>query len=248
MSPWLSYLRRIAAEFGIRVLLVINRILTALGFRRVFYAEYFTDRWIRDTFFPDFSYHGVMVEVGCATPKFLSMSQHFRQNHWRCIGIEPNPKFVQLHRAAGNEVYPYAASDYDGDDVDFVVVETRADYGASHLSAHSYSSLGLKDSYQRHLDSAVSPFQQRHIKVCVRRLSRILEQHCPEIVRIDLLSVDVEGFELEVMRGLDLGRFDVRVVVLENLFDDPAYAEYMESQGYSLHSKIKYNHIYTRRN
>jgi len=246
VSPWLSLARRKLAEIGLKLLLIFNKILTRLGFRRVFYAEYFTDRYIRDTFFPDFSYHGVMVEVGCATPTLLSMSQHFRQNGWRCIGIEPNPEFVQLHRAAGNEVFTYAAADYDGDDVDFLVVEASDDYSPGVLSAHSYSALGLKESFQNHLNLAKASFQQRHIKVSVRRLSRILAEHCPEIAQIDLLSVDVEGYELEVMRGLDLQQIPVRVIVLENLFDDPAYTDYMQSQGYRLHSRVHYNYIYVK--
>ena len=237
-------LRRTVLRFGLRVLLLCNRVLTYLGYRRVYYAEFFTDKYVRETFFPDFSYRGVVVEVGCATPMLLSMSQHFRQNGWRCIGVEPNPKFVSLHRACANEVYAYAASDFDRDDVDFVVVEDTDDYSNDGLSAHSYSALGIKDRYRDYQNQAIDDFRQMQIQVKVRRLDTILAEHCPEIRHIDLLSVDVEGFELEVMRGLNLEATPVKVIVLENLFDDSEYTEYMQSQGYSLHSRIKYNYIY----
>jgi len=46
------------------------------------------------------------------------------------------------------------------------------------------------------------------------------------------------------MQGLDLKRHPVRVVVLENLFHDESYTQYMDSQGYRLHSKVKYNYVY----
>ena len=244
MKEFFRQLRRNVLRFGMRVLLRYNRLLTYLGYPRVYYAEFFTDKYLRETFFADFKYRGVVLEVGCATPMLLSMSQHFRQNGWRSIGIEPNPKFVSLHRACANEVYAYAASNYDQDDVDFVVVEDTDAYSNDGLSAHSYSALSIKDRYRDYQNQAIDAFRQILIKVKVRRLDTILAEHCPEIRQIDLLSVDVEGFELEVMRGLDLEAIPVKVIVLENLFHEAEYTEYMQSRGYSLHSKIKYNYIY----
>ena len=48
---------------------------------------------------------------------------------------------------------------------------------------------------------------------------------------IDILSVDVEGWELEVIAGLDLEKFKPRVMIIENLFGDPQYQLYLERQG-----------------
>ena len=47
---------------------------------------------------------------------------------------------------------------------------------------------------------------------------------------IDILSVDVEGWELEVIAGLDLEKFKPRVMIIENLFGDPQYQLYLERQ------------------
>jgi len=243
----LNDLRRSLSEWALKLLIHCNRVLARLGFRHVYYAEFFTDWHIRRHFFPDFRYRGVAVEVGCATPELLSMVQHFRHNGWRCIGIEPNPRFVELHRRLGNEVYAYAAADFEQDGVDFVVVESSHDYSSNSLTAHSYSALAIKEKYREYQGQAVDEFAQTTIQVDVRKLSSILRKHCPEIKKIDLLSVDVEGFELEVIKGMDFNEFDVDVVVLENLFHEPAYQEMMESLGYRLHSKVHYNYIFTRR-
>ncbi|MFA5248856.1 MAG: hypothetical protein WC415_06635 [Patescibacteria group bacterium] len=37
-----------------------------------YYAEFETDKVIRENYFSDFSFKGVMVEVGAATPDFIS--------------------------------------------------------------------------------------------------------------------------------------------------------------------------------
>ena len=44
-------------------------------------------------------------------------------------------------------------------------------------------------------------------------LNSLLELH--QRYEIDLLSLDVEGFELEVLKGLDLKRFSVSVILIE---------------------------------
>jgi len=63
----------------------------------MYYGEFETDRYIRETFFNDIN-DGIMIEVGAGPPEFYSMSKHFRDSGWRCILIEPNPKFVNMHK------------------------------------------------------------------------------------------------------------------------------------------------------
>ena len=235
--------RRSAASALLQCMRLRNHIVGRFDRRRRFYPEFFTDRYIRKNFFPDFSYRGCAVEVGCATLELLSMSQHFREFGWRCLGIEPNPRFVALHKARGNEVFEYAAADFEADDYDFVVAEANADYSDRQLSAHSYSSL-IKPGYLDYKGGAVRKFKQSKIKVSVRRLDDILNTHCPDLSNIDLLAIDVEGYEMEVMKGFTPARCKTRVIVLENLFHNAAYTEYMKGIGYRLHKKVKYNYIY----
>jgi FkbM family methyltransferase len=56
--------------------------------------------------------------------------------------------------------------------------------------------------------------QPREIRVRARTLTSILEEVRPE--RIDLLSLDVEGYETEVLWGLDLARFRPRYILVES--------------------------------
>lgn len=226
---------------GIRIR---NVVLGKSDPRKRFHAEFFTDKYIRKNFFPDFTYQGCMVEVGCATPELLSMSQHFRETGWRCIGVEPNPQFVGLHKARGNEVLEYAASDFEADDVEFTVAQSNAEYSDTDLSAHSFSSLKIKPEFMGYKNGVVKNYALTPIKVKVRKLDNILALHCAEVTRVDILSVDVEGYELEVMKGFSPDKYGVKLIVLENLFHSPEYTEYMESIGYKLHSKIMYNYMY----
>jgi FkbM family methyltransferase len=49
--------------------------------------------------------------------------------------------------------------------------------------------------------------------VPARTLSAVLEEH--RLVCVDLLSIDVEGYEVEVLKGLDLARFGPRQILVE---------------------------------
>ncbi len=62
-----------------------------------YFGDQNIDETIRNRYFPDFSYKGTIVEVGGATPEYLSMSRHFKLNGWRAIVIEPNPTFCEEH-------------------------------------------------------------------------------------------------------------------------------------------------------
>ncbi len=213
-----------------------------------YYAEYDTDKILREKYFSDFEYKGVLVEVGGATPEFLSMSKHFKDNGWRTIIIEPNPKFAQLHRDSGSEVYEVACSDVDEEDVDFTIVEQNIDIDEYNgkITDHSFSSLGIKQEYINKTEVEINNLSTRKIKVNVKRLETLLDSI--GVKKVDILSIDVEGWELEVMRGLNTKTVSCNIIIIENLLHSVHYNEYMESLGFELVEKIQYNYVYKSSN
>jgi FkbM family methyltransferase len=198
------------------------------------------DRLVRRRFFPNVI-SGVFVDVGAAGPDFLSMSALYRDLGWRVIAVEPNPDFVEAHRSAGHEVYAYACSDRDADDVDFEIVDSHGSaYKGGAVSWESFSSLEIKPAYRALKDD----LDVRRIKVNVRRLDTILDEHAPEVDRIDIVSVDVEGWELEVLSGLTFERYRPKVVIVENLFSEASYRRALRDLGYTLWRRRGPNDVY----
>ena len=210
-------------------------------------AEKDVDKVVQDTLLPN-QYNGVLVEVGAAKPDYLSIGASFRTRGWTVLPVEPNPDFCRLHRAQGHEVLEYACSDHDQDDVDFFVVNSNdAPYLGGNVSFESVSSLGIQPRFAADLKKQNVETSVNTIKVKVRKLDTILAQHHPEITRIDVLAVDVEGWELSVMRGLDTGRFQPRVIILENLHKSQTYPAFMWRCGYRRWKRLKPNEIYVPR-
>lgn len=177
----------------------------------MYFAEVETDRYIRENFFQDLTYKGIIVEVGAGPPVFYSTTKHFRNASWRAICVDPNPKFVEQHKLDGSEIYQYACADCLGEQ-GFTVV--NGFWIQEEYQGISFSALGIRYSCHDNL-----PKEQ--IKVNVITLNKLLENL--SVGQIDILSVDVEGWELDVMRGFDTKKYKPKVVVLENCLHDAEY-------------------------
>lgn len=209
-------------------------------------AEGDVDTIVFDQFFPG-EQAGVLLEIGAARPDFLSVGASFRVRGWRVISVEPNPAFAALHRSLNHEILEFACSDQDADDVDFMVAQADGDlkYQGEVISAESFSSLGIRGDFEKLLSTMKDRFSMRTIKVKTRRLDTILAS-LGDLKGLDILAVDVEGWELECLRGFSFGPLAPKVAIVENLFCDAGIVEFMKDRGYELWRRVEPNDIYCR--
>lgn len=208
-------------------------------------AEGDVDLIVSRELFPD-GKPGVFLEIGAAHPEYLSIGAHFRRLDWRVISIEPNPKFAQLHRALGHEIYEYACGETDQDDAEFVVAEAGPDfkylYEGEKVTGESFSSLGIRGQYQKLFERVEDTYSLTRIPVQVRRIDTILREL--GIERLDLLALDVEGWELECLKGFSFGQLAPKVAIIENLFDEENVRNFMSDHGYEQWRVIPPNDVY----
>lgn len=197
-----------------------------------FYGE--CDKTLRENYFSD-GVAGVMLEVGAGHPDSYSLSKHFRETGWRCVCIEPIPHFVESHKKKGNEIYQYACGSKNVPSASFELTKE--------VDGMAYSGFEIKKSYYANRAGGKPPNQiiQVEIKTLNTLLSEIKVEH------LDLLCIDVEGWELEVMRGCDIEKYNPRVIVLENLNNDSEYRTYMDGIGFKLDKREHPNDIYIRK-
>lgn len=144
---------------------------------------------------------GTFVDVGSAHPIEDSVSYAFYRRGWRGVHVEPVPAYAAALRTVrpGDQVFELAAARSEGT-VDLYVTE---DSGWSTVVA------GLADQ------TAVNGFEVRTLKVETRPLDGILSDAGLADREIHFLKIDVEGFEAEVLAGLDLTRWRPWVLVIE---------------------------------
>jgi FkbM family methyltransferase len=143
---------------------------------------------------------GVYVDVGAHDPTFHSVTRMFYERGWRGLNIEANPRLLQkfLDERPFDTNISVGVSNTDGE-------MTFREYPG----ALGYSSFhdAIKEIHERtdrpYVDATVP----------VRTLAAIFEETKPP--RIDFLKIDVEGHELEVLRGNDWSRWRPSVVLAE---------------------------------
>src|SRR4051794_21291491 len=149
---------------------------------------------------------GVFVEAG-ANDGFRQSNTYYLERFcgWTGVLVEPIPALATLaqeRRSAQVFNCAVVGGDYGADTVTIRYGDLMSGIGADLTEA----SWGWEDAYD-----VVAP---------ARTLTSLLDE--AGLGRIDLLSLDVEGYEASVLAGLDLGRFHPRFVLLEVLQGDLA--------------------------
>jgi FkbM family methyltransferase len=182
-------------------------------------------------FFPQNEHH-TLVEVGAGHPVELSVSFPLRSLDWNIISIEPIPEFCQAHQKRNFTVLHYAAYFEDKGIMNFQV------------SPNLVSCSALENRFENHAGWTSNQFKT--IQVETVTVNTILGRHYPNLTLVDALSINVEGWELEVLQGFDFGKFKPKFVRLKNARQSFAYADYMETQGYKLNLRDIEDEFYIR--
>ena len=208
-----------------------------------FYGEHNTDQVIR-SFFPDLAYEGVFIDIGAGRPDFISLSRHFKESGWTVVCIEANPEFARLHRETGNRIIECAVSNYNADNVDFTICKTHVNGFGGTITMEAASALKAIPRYE----SAGDIRSKEIIKVNVRTLDAILALSLTDIETIDIITIDVEGGELDVLAGFTQKHMYPKLFVIECLFGDRLSQDIalMGSLGYKLVTNQSYNYFYIK--
>lgn len=159
---------------------------------------------------------GYFVEVGANEPQARSQTWHLEQAGWTGVLVEPQPDLAQALRSNRRaKVFAAACS-------------SPANAGRT-LQLHVAGPLSSLDRGQM----APGAKPDAVIGVPARTLDSILEEAgAPE--RFEFLSIDVEGHELEVLRGFDIARWRPQLILLEDHVADLAKHRYLRAAGYRI--------------
>jgi FkbM family methyltransferase len=168
---------------------------------------------------------GVFVEVGANHPTLMSQTWHLEQQGWSGVLVEPNPELCELLRARRprSRTFQVAAGNPEQ------TVEIDLLMGVSDLCSTLAPVLN-------------SPLSGAKVRVELRTLDSILAE--TKIERIDFLSIDVEGMELEVLRGFNLEKYAPRLILLEEHRHDFKKHFYLRRHGYRLVKRTGLNNWY----
>lgn len=172
------------------------------------------------------------IDVGAGHPSYHSVTKHFSDSGWTGINIEPRKAlYKELCRKRPNDsnlniavseveshvtLYEVVCEDFGGTDQGGLTTLDQQ-------SAAKYREQGLKVTEH---------------EIACQRLTTVCDSK--SVDQIGFLKIDVEGFELQVLKSFDLERWRPRIVVAESTVPrtmtprNDGLAEHMASCGYSL--------------
>lgn len=203
----------------------------------MYYSQFGEDKILAEIF--NEKSHGLCIEVGANDGVNDSTTLYFEKIGWDCILVEPNPVLCQMIRVArSSRLYEFAASDKSGVVTLFVAEGAERAHGVSTISSDEESLNKIK-SYG---------FTYSKVQVQTKTLDEILSELKPGC-EIDFVSIDVEGHELDVLRGFSIERWSPTVVLLEDNsnFENATVSNYMKQFEYVRFMRTGVNDWYAHR-
>ena len=157
---------------------------------------------------------GFYVDVGANHPTMWSDTKIFYENGWSGINIEPlahHCRSLQLQRTR---------------DINLCVAAGR-EHGEMVLYQHDDLSTLKKDLAESWERKGKGRFQATTVPIVT--LTEVLTKYCPKNQPINFLKIDVEGFEYEVLLGMNFSRWQPQVLqieILEPVTNTPTSSDY----------------------
>jgi FkbM family methyltransferase len=151
---------------------------------------------------------GFFVEVGAFDPVVFSQTWALEQRGWDGLLVEPVPAQAQALRERRRAR----------------VIEAACGPPELHGTTAAMTLAGGRS----HLGEGGA--EGPTIQVPVRTLDSMLV--AAGVTAIDFLSIDVEGLEVDVLRGLSLDRFRPKLILLEDFAEDQTKHAFLRARGY----------------
>lgn len=205
--------------------------LTALRHCRISYSQFGEDLYLTSLLGYEKA-DGTFVDVGCFHPVVYSNTYIFYQRGWRGVAIDPNPELAKVwSRFRPEDQFVNAA---------VAATSGSKRYRVNRRFAACNRLLAENDTQQATAD-------EYDLQVPALSLTQILKERLKDKT-IDLMSIDCEGFDLDVLGTLDFSVYAPRVIAVEDsdMALDSAIGKYLVSRGYVQRSHIGLTKIFAR--
>jgi len=181
-------------------------------------------------------YQGLAVDVGASDGVYESNTMILEESRWTVLCIEPNPNFyTELKR---RRCFPMWAACDAPERINGAV----ADF---HLHLDDPSCYSALRPTPHPLWKPECGAKWETITVPVKTLDSCLEE--AGFGRLDFVSIDTEGTELDVLKGIDLARWKPKLLTVEAWDKDNPIVDYLGGCGYRRTGRALVNDYYERR-
>lgn len=182
------------------------------------------DYYLRYIF--DLNRPGTYVDVGCNTPVRYSNTFELYLRGWRGINIDANRDLIKECKRVRKQDICICAAVSDS--------EREVIFHKAKSDAVSTIDEERLVEWKKHFEFSDDDQET----VITQTLTSVLDQNLDSGRSVDLLTIDVEGHDFQVLKGLDLERYRPKLIIIEiheldSVKDNEIY-RYLKANGYEL--------------
>lgn len=205
---------------------------------RLSYAFAAEDRLIESLLKPIITQDGFFVDVGCNHPIFFSNTFLFYKRGWKGICVDANADLIKKYSCLRpRDIAVCALISDKKEELEFIELTNNV----------------LSSADPKYLSDMQSTGQEivRRSKMMTKSLTEILDA-CNAPYSFDILSVDIEEFDLQCLRSLDFTKYSPQLIITEVEDFNPVNPDSNEvfklliSKGYSFKGSILTNLYFTK--
>ena len=190
--------------------------------------------------------NGFFIEVGGADGFTQSNTWHLETfKNWKGILVEPN--ILAYHRCKeirkNSKVFNCALVSNEYKDDEIKVIHRNVYQGDPGLMSAIEDSPIRKD--EGWLAKQTDIDHTTEFTISARTLDSILEEN--NVLNLDFFSLDVEGYELEVLKGFNLSKYKPKVLLIEWHLDISEIEDYIKNTHKLEEQLSKHDYIFTLR-
>ena len=186
------------------------------------------------------------LDIGANHPKFISNTYFFYEHGSSGVCVEPNPTLAKkFSTLRPKDVILNVGIGLTN--------QSEADFYVFPYSAHGLSTFSKKEAMhwkEVGMEGIGKINFEKIIKMPLVNINNIMSDHFPK--GPDLLSIDVEGLDLEILSSLDFNKYAPKVICAETLayddnqkgYKDNSISDLLKEKGYFQYADTRINTIF----
>tara|TARA_B100000787_G_scaffold161012_1_gene140484 strand:- start:367 stop:1059 length:693 start_codon:yes stop_codon:yes gene_type:complete len=181
--------------------------------------------------------NGFFIELGAHDGITQSNTYYYEKNkNWRGILIEPTPKLFKMckkNRSEENSYFCNACVSFDYNKENVKLIYSNLKTTSIDLTTDNFRKKHLREPELNFFE------KQNYYSAKAKTLNSILlESEAPKV--IDFFSLDVEGAEFEVLKGINFDKFNFKYIIVEtDEFDK--LKNFLNNKNYRFVEKFNFN-------
>lgn len=215
--------KRTSFKYALKYLIFLTVKRLAFKDLKISFSEFSEDLLVIALF--NFKEQGTFVDVGCNYPVTNSVTFQLYMKGWSGVNIDGNPELITMYHSIRPLDYSICE----------LIDESVREVEFIRFKENKLNTINPDHVFEWNKEQVIG----KEVRV-TKKLSTILESKWPDGKEIDLLTIDVEGMDLAVLKSHNFEKFPAKLIVIEmHGFDllqptlDPIY-NYLQLKNYKL--------------